>query len=219
MKRKQPKENEPLSSLTHLIGLFLAIAGLVLLVVFAVLYGSVWHVVGFSIFGSSLILVYFASTLFHFISRTNKAKKILQKIDHLMIYILIAGTYTPIALVVLKGWIGWTLFGVVWFLAIGGIILKLKLKSAKRWFFPLYYVMMGWIAVIVLIPLIRILPQEGIFWTTVGGVFYTLGAIFFSLDHIVLRTRWFGMHEMFHLLVIAGSFSHFWLMLKYVLYI
>lgn len=219
MEKKQPKENEPMSSLIHLIGLFLSIAGLVLLVVFSVLRGSIWHVVGFSIFGTSLILVYFTSTLFHFISKTHKAKGILQKMDHFMIYILIAGTYTPICFVVLKGWIGWSLFGFIWFLAITGIILKLKLKSAKPWFFPLYYIAMGWVLVIALVPLFRVLPQEGIFWAITGGIFYTLGVIFFSLDHIVPRTRWFGMHEIFHIFVIAGSFSHFWLMLKYVLYI
>ena len=219
MTKKQPKENEPMSSLIHLIGLFLSIAGLVLLVVFAVLYGSVWHVVGFSIFGASLILVYFTSTLYHFISKTHKTKGILQKIDHLMIYILIAGTYTPIFLVVLQGWIGWSLFGVIWFLAISGIILKLKLKTVKPWFFPLYYIAMGWLILIAAFPLFRSLPLEGILWAVAGGVFYTLGAIFFSLDNIVPRTLWFGMHEIFHIFVIAGSFSHFWLMLKYVLYI
>lgn len=218
-KSKIRKQNEPLSSLIHLIGFFLSVAALVLLLIFAVLYGSILHVIGFSIFGASLILVYLASTLFHFVSKTNKAKGILQKIDHLMIYILIAGTYTPIALVVLKGWIGWSLFGVIWFLAIFGIILKLKIKEVNKWFFPLSYVIMGWLIIIAIVPFIESLPKEAIFWAVTGGIFYTLGVLFFYLDSKVSRTRWFGMHEIFHVFVIAGSFSHFWLMLRYVLYV
>jgi len=211
------KQNEPLSSLTHLIGVGLAVAALVLLIVFAALKSTAWHVVTFSIFGASMILLYLASTLYHFFCKTKKAKSFFMKLDHAMIYVLIAGTYTPICLVPLRGPWGWTLFGIVWGLAILGIVWKFTLPM-KPVLSTLLYLLMGWIALIAFVPLLEVLTGLAWLWLGLGGVLYSLGTIFYALDIIVPRTRWFGMHEVWHLFVIAGSFCHFWLMLRHVLF-
>lgn len=211
------KQNEPLSSLLHLIGAVLSVAALVLLVVFAALRGTAWHVTSFAIFGSTLILLYLSSTLYHFLSHPT-AKKVFRKIDHSMIYLLIAGTYTPICLIPLRGAWGWSLFGVIWGLTILGIVLSNTLRM-KGWISTVIYIALGWIAVIAIFPLVESVPFAGIMWLIVGGVFYTLGTIFYGLDGIIHRSRWFGMHEIFHIFVLAGSFSHFWLMIRYILYI
>lgn len=209
--------NEPLSSITHFIGMLLSIAGLVLLIVFSAMYGTAWHVVSFSIFGASLILLYFVSSLYHLLPLESKARRIFRKIDHSMIYILIAGTYTPICLVPLRGGWGWSIFGVVWGLAISFIVLKNVDIKIPRWLFIGSYVLIGWLILIALAPLMKTISFEGLLWLLIGGTFYTLGVIFYSLDPIIKRTRWFGMHEIFHIFVMGGSFSHFWLMLKFVL--
>ena len=212
-------DNEPLSSLTHLIGLLLSIAGLILIVIFGLTHGNVWHVVSFSIFGATLILLYSTSTLYHFVPKSSKAKWILQRIDHSMIFLLIAGTYTPIGLVVLRGGLGWSIFGIIWGLAILGIVFKLLAKDVWQKCSTVLYVVMGWFALIALKPLIESLGIMGMLWLFIGGIFYTVGVIFYALDRFVPRTRWFGMHEIFHLFVMAGSFSHFWLMFAHILYI
>jgi hemolysin III len=209
-------DNEPLSSFTHFIGALLSVAGLTLLVVFAALKGTVWHVVGFTLFGASLILLYAASTLYHILPVTSKAKAICQRIDHAMIYVLIAGTYTPICLITLRGAWGWTLFAIIWICAIIGIIVKAVGLPMKQWFSTLLYVVMGWLVIIAFYPLTKALSIGGIVWMMLGGLFYTAGAIIFSFDKIRLWKH-FGMHEIWHLFVMAGSFCHFWLMFRYVL--
>ena len=210
------KENEPLSSLTHFAGFGLSIAGLVLLIVFASIYARASHVVGVIIFGASLILLYLSSGIYHFISITSPRKKIWQKIDHAMIYVLIAGTYTPLCLVVpQRGW-GWSAFGVIWGLAIFGILLKIKWSTFPKILSPIIYLVMGWL-LIVFYPILSSVPSIGLVWLFLGGVFYTLGTIFFALDKIIPRNRWWGMHEIFHLFVLLGSFAHWWFVFKYLL--
>lgn len=209
-------KNEPISSLTHLIGFLLAVAGLVLLVVFAARHGNAWAIVAFSIFGTSMILLYLFSTIYHFLPSPGRAKEVFHRIDKSVIYVLIAGTYTAVCLTVLRGWWGWSLFGAIWALAIFGVVLSSAAKI-KGWLSTALYLVMGWLGVIAISPLVSTLPSQGLWWLVAGGVFYTLGAAFFSLDAVVPRTRWVGMHEVFHVLVIAGSFSHFWLLLNYVL--
>lgn len=212
-------QNEPLSSLTHLIGAILSIAGLVILVVFAAIRSTAWQITGFSIFGASLILLYLASALYHFFPITHRAKNVFRRIDHSMIYVLIAGTYTPICFVLSsKPW-GWTLFGLIWGLAIIGIVLKAVGLKINRWLAVFMYILMGWLIIIAFPVLLKTIPATGILWLITGGIFYTLGTIFFGLDKLLPRTRWFGMHEIFHLFVIGGSVSHFWLMFKYILYL
>ncbi|HAU07950.1 MAG: Channel protein, hemolysin III family [Candidatus Yanofskybacteria bacterium GW2011_GWF1_44_227] len=214
---KKLKQNEPFSSLSHFLGTILSLVGLILLVVLAAIKGNAWKVVGFSIYGISLVLLYGASALYHFISSENNRKKLFQKFDHALIYVLIAGTYTPICLIVLRGGWGWSIFGIVWSLAIAGILIKFLELKIKSWLSTVLYILMGWVAVVAISPLSKSLPDGGLVWLFTGGLFYTVGTIFFGLERYIPRKRWFGMHEIFHIFVLAGSFCHFWLMLKYVL--
>lgn len=216
---KNSLNNEPLSAITHLIAAVLSVAALVLMIVFAALYGRASHVVGVSIFGVSMITLYTMSTIYHFFAKSHRAKTVLQRLDHGMIYFLIAGTYTPLCLTLpARAW-GWSMFGIIWALAITGFVLKIVGVQLSRWILLLGYLLMGWLIVIAFQPLQNWLPAEGLWWLIGGGIFYSLGTIFFILDSHLPRSRWFGMHEIFHLFVIAGSFCHFWLMLRYVVFI
>lgn len=211
------KLRDPVSGLTHAAGLFLSIAGLVLLVTYAALDEKPWHIVSFSIFGMSLILLYAASSLYHLLPVSEQAVPILRKIDHIMIYVLIAGTYTPVCLVALRGPWGWSLFGTVWGLALGGILLKFFWMNAPRWFSTAIYLGMGWLVVIALAPLIDVMPMGGVMWLSIGGMFYTVGAVIYAIKKPNIVPGVFGFHELWHLFVMAGSFSHFWVMLRYIL--
>lgn len=212
-------DREHISSLTHFLGFLLSIAGLVLLIVFAVRYGSVGHVVGYVIFGTGLMLLYLASALYHILHRENGAKQFFRKVDHMMIYVLIASTYTPVALVLPDRAWGWTLFGIIWGFALIGIILKAIQKRVNAIVSSSLYLIMGWLIVIAFPLLTATLPPFAIFWLVLGGILYTVGIVFFALERKYPRTGWFGMHEIFHLFVMAGSFSHFIFMYKYLLYI
>ena len=212
------RENEPLSSLTHLIGAGLAISALVLLVVYAAINHKTRLVVGFSIFGSAMILLYLSSAIYHFLCETRRAKKIFQKIDHIMIYFLIAATYTPICFILPNRGFGWTIFGIIWGLAIFGAILKAVGGKVKNVFSTIMYLAMGWLGVWALSSLLEILPKYSVLWLVGGGMAYSIGVLFFAIDNYIPRTRWLGMHEVFHIFVIAGSFSHFWFMFRYVLH-
>ena len=209
--------NELVSSLTHGIGLIFAIAGLPILLVGAARFGTTWHMVSFSIFGGSLILLYLASVVYHFLSQENRFKKLFQKIDHAMIFILIAGTYTPIALVPLRGGFGWSIFGIIWGMAVVGIFLKIIPIKLPQWFSVTFYLVMGWLVIVTIVPLIESLSLYGFLWLFVGGIFYTIGTLFLALEKKFTHLQWFGMHEAFHLFVVAGSASHFWLMYRYIL--
>lgn len=214
------KLRDPFSGLTHLTGAILSIIGLVILVYNAVPSGKISHVIAFSIFGTSLILLYTASALYHLLPLSQKGILVLRRIDHMMIFVLIAGTYTPICLIPLRGGWGYSLLVGVWALAIGGILIKIFLMRAPRWFSTLLYVVMGWLIVIALWPLMQTISLGGVVWMVLGGIFYTIGAIFYGTKwppNII--PGWFGFHEVFHLFVMAGSASHFWLMMKYIMYI
>lgn len=216
---KTPPNNEPLSAITHLIAAILSVAALVLMIVFAALYGSASHVVGVSIFGVSMIALYTMSTIYHFFAKSHRAKTILQKLDHGMIYFLIAGTYTPLCLTLpARAW-GWTMFGIIWALAVTGFVLKIVGVKLSQLLLLFGYLLMGWLIVVAFKPLQSWLPSAGMWWLIGGGICYSLGTLFFLADAYVPRSRWFGMHEIFHLFVIAGSFCHFWLMLRYVVFI
>lgn len=204
-----PKE-EKLNVLSHGIGLILSVVALVLLVVFASLEGGLWHIVSFSIYGASLIVLYAASTLYHYVQNP-KLRYRLNIFDHASIYILIAGTYTPFTLVVLDGWVGWTIFGVSWGLALIGVILKLFFIGRFDKISTIAYVLMGWLIVFAIKPLIHNLPLEGLLWLLAGGVFYTIGAVLYSIKSIKYN------HAIFHIFVLLGSFSHFIAVFFYVL--
>ncbi|MFZ5966690.1 MAG: PAQR family membrane homeostasis protein TrhA [Bacillota bacterium] len=211
------KLREPISGLTHLIGAILSAVGLVQLIYLAVKYGSVWHVVSFSIFGTSLVLLYTASSLYHLLPVSERVIKILRRIDHMMIFVLIAGTYTPVCLVPLRGAWGWSLLSSVWAIALGGIIMKAVWIDAPRWLSTAIYGIMGWIVVVAFFPLIKTVPMGGMVWMVIGGVLYTIGALIYGLKWPRIPSKIFGFHEIFHLFVMGGSVSHYWLMLKYVL--
>lgn len=200
---------ERLNSGTHLLGATLAAAGAAVLVVLAARQGDPWKIVSFSVYGVMLIALYTVSTLYH--SSRGKFKNVLRKLDHCSIYLLIAGTYTPFTLVSLRGAWGWSLFGVIWGLAVLGIAQEAWLGKGARILSLIIYVLMGWLSVIAIEPLIAALTPAGFAWLAAGGLFYTGGIIFYALDE---KLR-YG-HGLWHLCVLAGSISHYLAILLYV---
>lgn len=212
-----PSSNEQLSFLTHFVATLFSVAGLAFLVTLAALRGTAMHVVGFSIFGASLVLLYLSSTIYHLLSKNHPAKSFFQVLDHAMIYVLIAGTYTPLVLIVLPVAWGWSMFGAIWGLALCGVLIKILRLAIPPWASVIFYILMGWLVLIALIPLKGALPLEGILWLIAGGIFYTVGTIFFALDNVVKLNTWYTFHDVLHIFDMLGSFSHFWFMLKFVL--
>lgn len=205
-----PSTEEKLNILTHGLGLLLSIAALVLLIVHASQNGTARHIVSFTIFGASLILLYSASTFYHYSQSPNLRHK-LNILDHASIYILIAGTYTPFTLITLKGALGWTIFGITWGIALIGVILKLFYTGKYDKISTIAYVGMGWIIIFAVKPLIENLPLNGLYWLLAGGVFYTIGAVLYSVKKVKFN------HAIFHIFVLLGSFSHFMAIYFYVL--
>jgi len=203
-------EGERFNSISHLIGAIFALTGLVLLVVISSLQGDPWKIVSFSIYGTTLLLVYLNSALYH--SLQGRPKTLFQKLDHLSIYLLIAGSYTPLTLITLRGVWGWTLFGITWALAIVGIIVDGLHKEGSRAIQMVIYLLMGWLILVAMYPLIQALPTGALALLVLGGVFYTSGIIFYALDERMKHA-----HGIWHLFVLAGSLSHFLVMLLYVL--
>jgi hemolysin III len=201
---------EKTNIISHGIGFILSIVALVLLVTHANLYGNTWHIVSFSIFGASLIILFAASTFYHSAKRPELRNR-LRIIDHASIYILIAGTYTPFTLVTLNGPIGWSIFGIAWGLALTGIILKLFLTGKYDLISTLMYVFMGWIIVFAIKPVINNLSLEGLLWLVAGGTAYTIGAVLYSIKKIKFN------HAIFHVFVLIGSVCHFVSVFFYVL--
>ena len=198
------------NSVTHGIGAALSVAGLTLLVVLAAIYGDVWRVVSFSIYGSSLVLLYLASTLYHSI-QAPKVKRILRIFDHSAIYLLIAGTYTPFTLVSMRGPWGWTMFSVVWGLALLGIAFKTVFIGRYEKWATVAYVLMGWLVVIAFKEMLVTIPPGGIVWLVIGGVVYTLGVLFYAWQKLPYN------HAIWHLFVLGGSICHFFAILFHVL--
>ena len=190
------------NSITHGIGVLLSIAALVILVVLGALHGNAWHVVSFSIFGSSLVILYMASTLYHSFPQPT-VKKVFKVLDHSAIFILIAGTYTPFLLISLRGVIGWSMFGVIWGLAVGGILCKaLIMKHFARVSLGIY-VLMGWLSVLIIRELYVQIPLSGMILLFAGGICYTLGVPFYIWRKLPYH------HAVWHLFVLAGSITHF----------
>jgi hemolysin III len=202
-------QDEKFNSISHLIGAALALAGLSVLVVSASLKGDPWKIVSFSIYGTTLFALYLFSTLYH--SFRGNAKAIFQKVDHTAIYLLIAGTYTPFTLVTMRDTWGWTIFGIVWGLAAAGIIQELALTTKHRILSVVIYLVMGWVVVFAFRPLMKVLPVWGMVWLVAGGLFYTIGVVFYVLDKKVRHG-----HGIFHIFVLAGSISHYIAILWYV---
>ncbi len=198
------------NSVTHGVGAALSIAALSVLVSLAATRGDVWRVVSFSIYGATLVFLYLVSTLYHGI-QAPRVKLMFEVIEHSAIYLLIAGTYTPFLLVTLRGAWGWSLFGVIWALAILGVVFKVFFIKRFRVFSAVVYVLMGWLMVIAIKPLLAALPLAGFFWLLAGGCAYTLGLAFFAWERLPYN------HTIWHLFVMAGSICHFVAVLCYVL--
>ena len=209
------RAKDPASCYSHFLGVVLSITGLVTLLVES--RGDPWRVVGFSIYGASLILLYSASTIYHWQALPPRGEDILKRLDHVAIFVLIAGTYTPVCLVTLRGGWGWSVLGLVWGLALLGLLLKLFFQHLPRWSSTALYVGMGWMAVVAVVPLVQSLPVSGLMWLVAGGVLYTLGAVIYAVKWPDPAPQVFGFHEVFHVFVLAGSITHFVFMMRYVL--
>ncbi len=205
---QSPRE-EIANAASHGFGAALAVAGLVILIVFASLQGDPWKVVSFSVYGTSLILLYLASTLYHSF-RSAKLKKFFRQMDHAMIYILIAGTYTPLLLILLRDTWGWTLFGIIWGLAAGGVVFKMLFIGRFKVVSILVYLAMGWMIVIAWKPMLSLMPAGLLTWIAIGGACYTLGVIFYAWRTFPYH------HTVWHLFVLGGSISHWFGMMMYV---
>ncbi len=198
------------NAVTHGVGAVLAIAGCAVLIVLAILRGATpVQLTSCAVFGGTLVLVYLCSTLYHSLVRT-RARRVLQILDHSSIYLLIAGTYTPFTLVTLRGRVGWLLFGIVWTMAIGGIIFKCLVKERFPAISVAMYIAMGWLVVIALPRLVSAVGWHGLLWLGGGGILYTAGIVFFAFD----RVRYF--HALWHVFVLGGSALHFVAVLLYV---
>lgn len=198
------------NAITHGVGTILSVAGLVVLIIFSALYGSAWHVVSFTIFGVTMVFLYTSSTLLHSLPN-GRAKNVFEILDHSSIYFFIAGTYTPFLLVVIRGTLGWTLFGIVWGMAIAGTIFKVFFVKRFVLFSTVMYVLMGWLIVFAWPTLTEQLAKGGIILLMLGGLLYTLGAIFYVW-------RLFKFHHMvWHLFVLTATILHYFAILIYVL--
>lgn len=200
---------ERFNSYSHLFGLLLALCGTVILIVRGAQQADAWKIVSFSIYGATLILMYGFSTLYH--SMRGRVKDFFRKLDHNAIYLLIAGTYTPFTLVSLRGPWGWSLFGIVWALALVGMVQEFLLGHRTRKLSLVIYILMGWVALIAVTPLIAALTPAGFAWLVGGGIFYTVGIVFYVFDN--KYTHW---HGIWHLFVIGGSAAHYVAILLYV---
>lgn len=193
---------EIFNSVTHGIGALLSIAALVIIVAFASIKGDVWQIVSFSIYGFTLFFLYTSSTLYHSIL-FEKAKKVFRVFDHVSIYLLIAGSYTPITLVAMRGTWGWTIFAVIWSLALIGIILNIISVEKTKIFSTVLYVLMGWLIVFAAKPMLQMIPSGFFVWLLTGGIIYTLGVIFYICKKIPFN------HGIWHLFVLGGSVVHY----------
>jgi hemolysin III len=200
---------ERFNGYSHLAGAMLAIGGAATLISYAALHGDVWKVVSFAIYGAALIMLFSLSTLYH--STKGRTKDIFRKLDHSAIYIMIAGTYTPFTLVTLRGPWGWSLFGVVWGLAIIGLLQELTIARGQRWISLAIYIIMGWLAVVGVMPMIDALQWKGFLWVVAGGVVYTLGTVFYFFDD-----KFKHWHGIWHLFVLGGALIHYFAIFAFV---
>ena len=213
-KRKRFRIREPFSSLSHSAGAGFSIAALVILLIVA--RGRPWHTAAFAIYGATLILLYTASALYHSIHASPSNEARLQRFDHIAIFLLIAGTYTPLCLVTLRGAWGWSLLGIEYGLALIGIACSLFWRSAPDWVRVVIYICMGWLVIVAFVPVRHLLPPGGIAWLVAGGLFYTFGTVIFATDRPHLWPGKFSAHDLWHIFVLGGSTCHFILMLCYV---
>ena len=200
---------DPVSGITHLVFAVAAVIGATVLITLAAVQHKWWHLAAFIVYGISLFLLYLASSLYHLLPVSERAKRVLRQFDHVAIFLLIAGTYTPVCLVPLRGPWGWSLFGAVWALALAGMFLAIFAIDAPRWITTAVYLAMGWLIIIAVWPLVRLVSAEGVFWFFLGGGFYSAGAVIYALKRPDPVPHVFGFHEIFHVFVMLGSLCHF----------
>ncbi|MBN2546901.1 MAG: hemolysin III family protein [Spirochaetes bacterium] len=209
--------DEIINTQTHMIGAIFSLFGLVVLIVKSSIASKPWHIVSFSIYGASLLLVFLASTLHHGVNSSPKIEFIFKLFDYFAIFPLIAGTYTPLCLILLKNWLGWSVFGVVWALAVIGIVIKAIYPDIPRWFSSTIYITMGWVGTVIAIPLFKYLKLSGIVLLVLGGIFYSAGFIIYNIEKPNPIKGKFGFHEIWHILVMLGALSHYLMMYFIVL--
>lgn len=207
---------DPISGLTHLLGAILSVGALVWLLWVAVGQGNVWQIVSFAVFGVSLILLYTSSAIYHVVQASTRVIQNLRRLDHTMIFVLIAGTYTPFCLGPLRGPWGFWLLGVIWGIGVLGILFSIFWIDAPRWLTTGLYLAMGWAIVVAAVPLVRSLPGGALIWLAIGGLMYSLGAVIYATKRPNPLPGVFGFHEIWHLFVLAGSFSHFVSVVRYL---
>ena len=209
---------EPGSALTHFIGMLMAVFAAMPLLVKAAVSGGHITLTAMAVFMASMILLYGASATYHSVNLTGRSLKIFRKIDHMMIFVLIAGSYTPVCLITLGGQLGYRLLGLVWSIAIIGILIKAFWITCPKWFSSLIYIAMGWVCVLVFGQLLDSLPPAAFLWLLAGGIIYTIGGVIYALKLPIFNAnhKYFGSHEIFHLFVMGGSICHFIFMYVYV---
>lgn len=209
---------EPGSAITHFIAMMLTVFAAAPLLVKSALSGTANMLPAMTIFILSMVLLYGASATYHSLNIGGRALRIFRKVDHMMIFVLIAGSYTPVCLIVLGGRMGYTLFAVVWGIAIVGMLLKACWVTCPKWFSSIIYIAMGWVCVFVFGPLWNTLPHNAFLWLLAGGIIYTIGGVIYALKLPLFNSRhtFFGSHEIFHLFVMGGSLCHFIFMYHYV---
>ena len=205
------KIKDPGSALTHFIAMLTAMVAATPLLIKAASVPGTMHLKALSVFIVSMILLYAASTVYHTFDISEHVNKILRKIDHMMIFILIAGTYTPVCLIVLGNKSGYRMLSLVWGTAIIGMLIKAFWITCPKWFSSMIYISMGWLCVLAMVPLVQSLPKAAFVWLVAGGVIYTIGGIIYALKLPIFNSRhqFFGSHEIFHVFVMAGSLCHY----------
>lgn len=211
------KLKDPVSGLTHLAGAVLSVIALIFMIYHSISLNSKTSIIASLVFGFSLILLYSASASYHLIKVSKKITAVLRRIDHMMIFVLIAGTYTPICLITLTGRTGNIILFLIWAVAILGIVLKLVWFNAPRWLYTLFYIAMGWLVVFAFAPISKIMALPGIVFMVLGGIVYSLGGVIYALKWPIRNGKYFGFHEIFHIFVMAGSAFHFIMIYNYVL--
>lgn len=209
---------DPGSAITHFVAMVGAIAAASPLLLKASREPDQLHIVALSVFMCSMILLYAASTIYHTLDISPKVNKLLRKLDHMMIFILIAGTYTPVCMIVLGDKTGWDLLALVWGIAVAGILIKAFWITCPKWFSSLLYIAMGWVCVLAFTRIVHALPRAGFGWLLAGGIIYTLGGVIYALKLPLFNSRHknFGSHEIFHLFVMGGSLCHYIMMYQFV---
>ena len=215
------KVRDFMSGLTHCIAAGLSLVGLVILIIFSSIWGDAYDIVSFTIFGVGLLLLYLFSTLYHWLNISEKGIIIFKKFDHIMIYVLIAASYTPVCLGPLRGPWGWSIFGVIWGFAVLGTILTAIWIKAPRGLTTGIYIAMGWTVIIAIYPLIKVFQEanmtSSLWWLVAGGIFYTIGGLIYGFKWPKFNFKHFGFHEIFHIFVMLGSACHYWFVLRYIL--